>query len=180
MSRNMIFHHQRGLACQSLHLWPNCPKSSAQSSTMKVLFMLLTCPLTRSEGFSIEVFGVQNNSRNVVLTASNVSEVILIPLRERELVSLSLWASLKSLATRNINVIKLSLNGKRLSWLFTCAVFHFSRFLVCSDPKPSHLLLVFQHFLSHIGKILTLSLFFVHGRHRQVVHPSVSKALQRQ
>ena len=51
--------------------------------------MLLTCPLTRSEGFSIELFGVQNNSRNVVLTASKENAVICITLTERELVRLS-------------------------------------------------------------------------------------------
>ena len=50
--------------------------------------MLLTCPLTRSEGFYIELFGLQNNSRNVVLSSSKV--LVFIPLRERELVSLSL------------------------------------------------------------------------------------------
>ena len=49
--------YQRNLARQSLHLWSIVQKSSsAESSTMKVLFMLLTCPLTRSEGFSIQLF----------------------------------------------------------------------------------------------------------------------------
>ena len=42
--------------------------------------------------------------------------------------SLSLWASLRSRATMNISVVRLSPNGKRLSWLFICAVFHLSRF----------------------------------------------------
>ena len=76
--------------------------------------MLLPYPLTHSEGFSIELFGVQDNSTNTVLTASKVEAVTLSPWRERELVSLSLslWALLRSLATMNINVVKLSLNGK--------------------------------------------------------------------
>ena len=47
--------------------------------------------------------------------------------RKRDL-KVSLWASLKSLATLTINVIKWSLTGKRLSWSFTCAEFHLSRF----------------------------------------------------
>ena len=40
--------------------------------------MLLTCPLTRSEGFSIELFGKQNNSRNVVFTASSISSAVCL------------------------------------------------------------------------------------------------------
>ena len=39
---------------------------------------------------NLNIFGVQKDSRNVVLTVSKVSEVLLIPFRERELVSLSL------------------------------------------------------------------------------------------
>ena len=60
---------------------------------MKVLFMLLTCPLTQSERFSIELGGVQNNSTNFVLTDSKVQAVTLTPQRESELVSLSLSLS---------------------------------------------------------------------------------------
>ena len=43
-----------------------------KSSTMKVLLVLPLYLFTRSEGFSIELFNVQNNSTNTVLTASNV------------------------------------------------------------------------------------------------------------
>ena len=72
-TKNSIFHHQCNLVLQLLRLWAHCPNSSSiQSSTMKVLFVLPPCPFTRSEGFSIELFGVQNNSTNTVLTASNV------------------------------------------------------------------------------------------------------------
>ena len=70
--------------------------------------MLLTCPLTRCEGFSIERFGVPNKSKNVVLTAS----------KERDF--------------RGHSLVQYST---------------FLGFLVCSDPQPSHLLLVFQHSL---------------------------------
>ena len=47
--------------------------------------MLPSCPLTRREGFSIELFGVQNNSTNTVLTASKVQAVTFIPRREENL-----------------------------------------------------------------------------------------------
>ena len=73
--------HKHDLSSSTLPYSPvtsslaHCPKSSsAYSSTMKVLFMLLTCP---REGFSINLFGVQNNSRNVVFTALNLFVVIL-------------------------------------------------------------------------------------------------------
>ena len=54
-------------------------------------------------------------------TASNLKAVTFTPWRERELVSRSLWASLRSLATMNINVAKLSLNGNSHSWEVTCS-----------------------------------------------------------
>ena len=50
-----------------------CPNSSStKSSTMKVLLVLPPCLYTRSEGFSIQLSGEQNNSTNTVLNASNV------------------------------------------------------------------------------------------------------------
>ena len=103
--------------------------------------MLPTCPFTRSEGFSIELFGVQNNSANKVFTASRVTTVTYIPWRERELVSLSLSVSLRSLATTNINVVTLSLVGRSLSWLLTCVAFHLSR-VACEFGSKSSALLV--------------------------------------
>ena len=59
----------------------------------------------------MEFFGVQNSSTNTVLTASQEA-VTSTPWSERELASRSLWASLGSLATINLNVVKLSLNRK--------------------------------------------------------------------
>ena len=60
--------------------------------------------------------------------------------------SLSLWASLRSLATVYINVVRLSLNEKRLSWLLTLVQHSTSLgMLERSDPKPFHFLFVFQH-----------------------------------
>ena len=56
----------------------------------KVLFVLPSCPLTKREGFSMELFGEQNKSTKTVCTASRVEAVIVIHRRERELVSLSL------------------------------------------------------------------------------------------
>ena len=51
----------------------HCPNSSSTwSPTINVLFMLLTCPVTWSDGFSIELFGVENNSTNAVLAVSKV------------------------------------------------------------------------------------------------------------
>ena len=48
----------------------HCPNlSQACFSTMKYLFMLPPCPFTWSEGFSMELFGAQNNSTNTVFTA---------------------------------------------------------------------------------------------------------------
>ena len=58
------------------------PTSSlALFSTIKVLFMLLTFPLTRSDGFSIEFLVC----RTIVLAPSKVQVVISIPNRERNL-----------------------------------------------------------------------------------------------
>ena len=74
MYRNMIFYHQRSLARQSYIFGPL--SKFVFNVPINVLFMLQTCPLTRSDGFAIELFGVQNNSRNVVLTASKVLVVI--------------------------------------------------------------------------------------------------------
>ena len=68
----------------------------------------------------MEIFGEQNKSTKTVCTASSVQAVIVIRQRKRELVSLSLWASLRSLATMNINVVKLSLNGNNISWATSC------------------------------------------------------------
>ena len=68
---------------------------------MKVLFMLLACPLTRSHGFSIKLFGVQKNSTNTVLTASSVQAGISILLREMELVSLSLSLTFNQIICNN-------------------------------------------------------------------------------
>ena len=69
----------------------HCPNSSsALSSTINVLFMPLTCPLTRSDGVSIELFGVTKNYTNTVLSVSKVLAGIAILRRERERVSLSL------------------------------------------------------------------------------------------
>ena len=91
MSRHMISHHQCNLAHHLLRPRPSVQKSSSQqSSTIKVLFILPPCPLMRREGFSIELFGVQNNSANAVLTASKVPAGTFILQRERELLSLSL------------------------------------------------------------------------------------------
>ena len=68
--------------------------------------MLLTFPLARGDGFSIELFGGQNNSTNTVPTASSVSNDTHSLERKGTCESLSLWASLKSLATMNIKVVK--------------------------------------------------------------------------
>ena len=85
----------------------------------------------------------------------------------RELVSLSLWASLRSLATMIINVGRLPMNGKRLSWLFTCAVFHtFSGFWCFRIQSRLTSCLSFNILLA----ILVLSLLFSQGGHRQHVH----------
>ena len=62
---------KRSLARKVTSSVTHCPLSSSeQSSTMKVLFMLLPCPLTAIEGFSIDLFGVQNDFTNTVLTSS--------------------------------------------------------------------------------------------------------------
>ena len=57
---------------------------------MNVLLVLPPCLFTWSERFSIELFGVQNNSTKTDFNASRIYTVTCIPLRERELVSLSL------------------------------------------------------------------------------------------
>ena len=74
----------------------------------------------------MELFGEQNNSTKTVLTASRVQAVTFVSRRERELVSHSLWASFRSLATMNINVVKLSLNGNRPPWVATCVAYQLS------------------------------------------------------
>ena len=105
----------------------NCPKSSSeQSSTMKVLFKLPPCPLTRREGFSNELFGVPNHSKKYGFPCFKCVSRTFILWRERELVSRSLWASLRSLATMNINAVKLSLNRNSCSWMLTCVACHLS------------------------------------------------------
>ena len=90
----------------------HCPLSkfsSALSSTMKVLFMLPPCPFIRSEGFSMELLRrAEQMHKHFFHCFKGISRDI--PRRESVLVSLSLWASLRSRATMNI-VVKLSLNG---------------------------------------------------------------------
>ena len=72
MSRTMIFHHERGLGRQSLHLWP----------LVQNLFSILFYDESSVHAADvsahtewrifIELVRVHNNSRNVLLTASKV------------------------------------------------------------------------------------------------------------
>ena len=168
MSRNMIFHHQRGLARQVTSSVAHRPNSSsAHSSTMKVLFMLLTCPLTRSDGFSTEPFGEQNNSRNVVFTASKVSAVIFIPFKRK--------GTCKSLSLGFTQITCDNVFCRVAEWKATFVVTH-----LCSIPPISVLWCVpiqsplttccsYSILLGHVGKLQTSSLFFT----QQVVHPSI-------
>ena len=71
--KKTIFHHHRNLAQRLLRLCPIVHIRLRNSpSTMKILLVLPPCPFTRSEGLSIDLFGVQNNSRNTVFSASRV------------------------------------------------------------------------------------------------------------
>ena len=94
----------------------------------------------------MELFGVQNNSTNTVLTGSKVKAVTSIPRKERKLVSRSLWASLRSLATVNINVVKLSLKWNSASWVVTCVAFHPSQVSGASGSRRSWFLLRLSSF----------------------------------
>ena len=81
----------------------------------------------------------------------------------------------------NINVVKLSLNGKSLSLLLTCVAFHLSR-VACEIGSQKFYIscLSISILLSHIGKILVLSLLFAQGGHWQHVHPGILEAFQGQ
>ena len=72
--------------------------------------------------------------------------VTFIPWRERELVSLSLWASFRSFATKNINVAKLSLNGHSLWCVVTCVAFHLSLVSCSFGSRISAFLLCLSSF----------------------------------
>ena len=91
----------------------------------------------------------------------------------------SLWSSLRSLATGNINVVKLSLNGNNRSWVVTCVAFHVSLVSGASGSSISSFL-VYLHFSVHISKVLVSSSLFAHGGYRQHVRPSISQTLQEQ
>ena len=67
MSRNMIFHHQRSLARRLLHLRPIVTSFHDEGSVHAA-----AVSAHWSEGFSMELSGVQNNSTNTVFTASKV------------------------------------------------------------------------------------------------------------
>ena len=73
----------------------------------------------------------------------------------------------------NINVVGFFTKGKNFRDYSPVQSSTFLGFLVCSDSKPSHLLLFFSIFLSHVGKILILSLLFAQGGHRLHVHPGI-------
>ena len=79
--------------------------------------------------------------------------------------SFSLWASLRSLATINIKVVKLSLNGNNASWAATCVplsscfqCFQIQKFLTSTSS--------FFIFFGHISKIPIMSSGFAHGERR--------------
>ena len=80
----------------------------------------------------------------------------------------------------NINVVKLSLNGKSLSWFLTCVAFHLSLVACPFGSKSSTLLESISALLSHVGKILVLFLLFAQGGHREHVHPGIQKVFQEQ
>ena len=142
----------------------HCPKSfSAQSSTMKVLFMLLPCPLTRSEGFSIELFGVQSNFTNTAFSASKgVSSDILYLERKGtcEPLSLGFTKITYSNAQQCCQIItdwETALHGCSLVSRTNCP-----GSLVRPDPVQQHFFSVFPH----VSEILVLSSFLAHGAQR--------------
>ena len=172
MSRNTISRHQWTFARQSLHPWP-IVQSRLQHSDP--LFMLLTFTLTRSDRLSIELFGVHKNSTNTFRTDSKATGGTLILQWKRKLVSFSFWVWLRSLATMNINVVKLSLNGKSLS------AFHSVSSRLCVRIQKFHTCcLSISILLSHVGKILVLSFLSAQSGHRQHLHPRFLQALQEQ
>ena len=68
------------------------------------------------------------------------------------------WASLRSLATMNINVVKLSLNGKRLSWMITNVEVPIVLSLLCVWTHNISIIIdTILILLSNVSKILVLS-----------------------
>ena len=80
----------------------------------------------------------------------------------------------------NINVVKLSLIGKSLSWLLTCVAFHLES-LVSSDPKVLHFLFVCQRSPEPRGQDTGFCLCSsLKMDNRQHVHPRILYAFQEQ
>ena len=61
--------------------------------------------------------------------------------------TLSIWTSFRSLAKMNINVVKLSLNGKRLPCVVTCVAFQVvsGRLFTEGAGPPQFFCYVFRH-----------------------------------
>ena len=147
MSRNMIFHHQRSLARQSLHPWP----------LSKVVFSIFFY----NEG-SVHAADVSAHAewrtfhrtfRRIKQFQNMLSSLLqrynqwYSFLQEKGNLWVSLWASVKSLTIITSMLsswrwMERDLRGNSLVQYST-----FLGFAVCSDPKPSHILSLFQHFL---------------------------------
>ena len=129
MSRSIKFHRQRSLARQSVHLSPTVQilllnhinyECSAQTAKSRERVAVSACSerrilaFRRTEHF-LKCYPYIHNS-----ASRNINS------EDRKLVSRSLWASLRSLAPVNINVVTLSLNEHSLSWAATCVAYHSS------------------------------------------------------
>ena len=128
----------------------NC-LNSEKNMTMKALIMLLTCPHTRSEVFSIELF---RRTEQFQICCHHCS----------------LWASVKSLATSNINVYQVVAEWKEtFVEILLCNIPNFWVFWCLTSCYYCNI------FLDHVGEML----IFTQSGHRHVVHPNISLALPR-
>ena len=146
MSRSINFHRQRSLARQLIHL----------SRTVQILLLNhinYECSVQTAKPRE-RVAVSACSERRILQWASRRTEQFLkcypyshkcasrnINSVDRNLVRRSLWASLRSLAPVNINVVMLSLNGNSLSSAATCVAFHSSLVSGSSGFRSSWLLL---------------------------------------
>ena len=124
-----IFHLQRNLVLRLHFICGPLPKFIFINSSMKEGPACTDCRVhfNRSEGFFNRTFRRTEQSPQILSLLRQMYKQWQSSLGEKsELVSLSLGISLRSLATANINVVKLSLNGNRISWFVTCVPCHWS------------------------------------------------------
>ena len=163
MSKSMIFHHQRNLARQSLHLWP-----IVQSWILHSLPRWEFCSCCwRVRSRRVEQF---HKHKHCSYSCKGESGDINSPKKKGTCDSLSL--SFTQITCNNEQVLSGYPRMDR-AYMVThlCSIPLFSWFPARSGLKPSHFLFVFQHSLEprrqDTGLIFALRL----GGHRQHFHP---------